>query len=156
MLIWKVVEHSDVERFTAEGWELDQVLTRHMIDKVYLRTPVGVPSNSGSGWVEERQREEAHVVAAPLFLLKKDSEVISREKQLAERLAEATKRATEAEASAKIIDSQSRQVAHEILDVREELRDTKERLLTSETNRRQLERDIGKIREAIGMKEIVE
>jgi hypothetical protein len=87
MIIWKCVPPNDLEHHTRQGWHLEQILVAGKVTTVQHSAPAQVVNNNpNAGYYSSNGStvpvDSPMIVQEPMFLLKKDSDVESREIEL--------------------------------------------------------------------------
>jgi hypothetical protein len=94
MIIWKCVRANELESFTRGGWHMEQILVASRVETVPHSAPAQVVNNNNNGYSSTGSTvpvDSPILVQEPMFLLKKDSEVESREHELQAALADTKK-----------------------------------------------------------------
>jgi hypothetical protein len=160
MKVYKVVGPYEVEKHTMDGWALDKVLGHSYADKVQCQTPVAVqvPDNCYGG-ITQHPRDEVVQVHEPLFLLVKDIEIIQKELFLTQEVADVRKRMEVLQVERDRWELTAKNLQADLGVSKESNKIARERWDEHSAKAQKLERDIAKLRVALGdlrMKEILE
>lgn len=160
MKVYKVVGPYEVEKHTMDGWALDKVLGHSYADKIQCQTPVSsqVPDNCYGG-VSSHPRDEVVQVHEPLFLLVKDLELIQKEVMLTDEVTDLKKKLELKQKERDQWEQAAGRFNSERQSAVESRRLLDEMLVKEQASKQKLEKDIGKLRVAIGdlrMKEILD
>ncbi len=154
MLVTKVVYHYEVEPLTRDGWTLKEILSAVHVQRIQLMVPFQ-PDNQ-NGYVPPVQygtREELLPVSAPLFVLTKETEVETREQELDAKLKMALNANQPLIDSAKSLTETVAQLNKKLDVANARVENVERQLSEARTSKDKLERDITKIRQAIGTME---
>ena len=160
MKVYKVVGPYEVEKHTMDGWALDKVLGHSYADKVQCQTPVSsqVPDNCYGG-ITQHPRDEVVQVHEPMFLLVKDLELIQKETMLTDEVADLKKKLELKQKERDQWEKTSEKLQREVESNKDANAIARSRWDEYQAKAQKLERDIAKLRVALGdlrMKEILE
>jgi hypothetical protein len=154
MKIYKAVAPYYLEQATKEGWALEQTLPTSRYDKVECDTPISLfpkrDDNYNSMQYTNCRREELVQVNEPIFIVSKESEVISREEELMKLLSEANDKVKLADQRNANDTRDIKTQTGKIEGLESDLSNLRGTLTTEQTARRQMETHLAKIRTAIG------
>lgn len=160
MKVYKVVGPYEVEKFTMDGWALDKVLGHSYADKVQCQRPVATEAPQGCyGGVSQYPYEEVIQVHEPMFLLTKEIEVIQKEQLLTDEVGDLKKKLELKQKERDQWMATSERSQREMLSSEAAARVSREHWDEFATKAQKLERDLAKLRVALGdlrMKEILE
>jgi hypothetical protein len=156
MIIWKCVPPNELERHTRDGWHLEQILVAMKPTTIQHSAPAQVVNNNNNNGYQSYQSgmtvpvDSPVVVQEPMFLLKKDAEVESRESELIASVETHRKLLKEAEARLPPIERERDQYKDEADRRTKELNLAAAQQIKDIEAKRKLEGDLSKIQKAIG------
>lgn len=153
MIVHKVVDSHGLEFATRDGWTLEQVIVATRGGTVQCQTPVSKKVPDGCyGDVQNYSRDEVVQVIEPMFLLKKEMTVITREEQLQAEMRLLNEKMTALKLKSDNDDRDLRIQREQIEGFQERMNTMVTSAQEARTRMQKLEGDLAKVRTAIGTK----
>ena len=154
MKIYKAIAPYYLESSTRDGWVLEQTLPTSRYEKVQCETPLALFPKRDDNYNSLQQttmpRDELVQVNEPIFIMSKDSDVISREEELMKLLSEANDKVKLADERHKLDERDQKDLSSKVENLEAVRTDLQTKLGTEQTSRRAMENHLSKIRTAIG------